>query len=216
MNHFSSKSILSRMDINDDCETFILLEEYGNFDMSMLKDIFCSQNENNSFLNILNIKYESLTGIEEEKSTINNLKKYFEFIKIKNMNDNKENEINFLILKNKNLSSDDILQTINEKAIFGNEIKKTLNLNEFPIDNYILEELQNDDAYSYYDQVYFLKKGKKENINNNINNTNKNDKNEIIDRIKKLENKLSLMEENINRQLNIINSKLDLFISQNS
>ena len=29
MNHFSSKSILSRMDINDDCETFILLEEYG-------------------------------------------------------------------------------------------------------------------------------------------------------------------------------------------
>lgn len=212
MNHFSSKSILSRMDINDDCETLILLEESGNFDMSIIKDIFCSQNENNSFLNILNIKYESLTGIEEEKSTINNLKKYFDFIKIKNINDNKKNEINFLILKNKNPSPDDILQTINEKAIFGNEIKKILNLNEFPIDNYILEEVQNDDIYSYYDQVYSLKKGKKEAINN----VNINDKSEIIDRIKNLENKLDRMEENINQQLNSINSKLDLFIGQNS
>ena len=212
MNHFSSKSILSRMDINDDCETLILLEESGNFDMSIVKDIFCSQNENNSFLNILNIKYESLTGIEEEKSTINNLKKYFDFIKIKNINDNKKNEINFLILKNKNPSPDDILQTINEKAIFGNEIKKILNLNEFPIDNYILEEVQNDDIYSYYDQVYSLKKGKKEAINN----VNINDKSEIIDRIKNLENKLDRMEENINQQLNSINSKLDLFIGQNS
>ena len=212
MNHFSSKSILSRMDINDDCETLILLEESGNFDMSIIKDIFCSQNENNSFLNILNIKYESLTGIEEEKSTINNLKKYFDFIKIKNINDNKKNEINFLILKNKNPSPDDILQTINEKAIFGNEIKKILNLNEFPIDNYILEEVQNDDIYSYYDQVYSLKKGKKEALNN----ININDKSEIIDRIKNLENKLDRMEENINQQLNSINSKLDLFIGQNS
>lgn len=212
MNHFSSKSILSRMDINDDCETLILLEESGNFDMSIVKDIFCSQNENNSFLNILNIKYESLTGIEEEKSTINNLKKYFDFIKIKNINDNKKNEINFLILKNKNPSPDDILQTINEKAIFGNKIKKILNLNEFPIDNYILEEVQNDDIYSYYDQVYSLKKGKKEAINN----VNINDKSEIIDRIKNLENKLDRMEENINQQLNSINSKLDLFIGQNS
>ena len=212
MNHFSSKSILSRMDINDDCETLILLEESGNFDMSIIKDIFCSQNENNSFLNILNIKYESLTGIEEEKSTINNLKKYFDFIKIKNINDNKKNEINFLILKNKNPSPDDILQTINEKAIFGNKIKKILNLNEFPIDNYILEEVQNDDIYSYYDQVYSLKKGKKEAINN----VNINDKSEIIDRIKNLENKLDRMEENINQQLNSINSKLDLFIGQNS
>ena len=212
MNHFSSKSILSRMDINDDCETLILLEESGNFDMSIIKDIFCSQNENNSFLNILNIKYESLTGIEEEKSTINNLKKYFDFIKIKNINDNKKNEINFLILKNKNPSPDDILQTINEKAIFGNEIKKILNLNEFPIDNYILEEVQNDDIYSYYDQVYSLKKGKKEALNN----ININDKSEIIDRIKNLENKLDRMEENINQQLNSINSKLDLFIGQKS
>ena len=212
MNHFSSKSILSRMDINDDCETLILLEESGNFDMSIIKDIFCSQNENNSFLNILNIKYESLTGIEEEKSTINNLKKYFDFIKIKNINDNKKNEINFLILKNKNPSPDDILQTINEKAIFGNKIKKILNLNEFPIDNYILEEVQNDDIYSYYDQVYSLKKGKKEALNN----ININDKSEIIDRIKNLENKLDRMEENINQQLNSINSKLDLFIGQNS
>ena len=160
MSFSSHKYLMLRMNFNEDYETIILLEDNGVFDISQINDISNSSNEINNFLNTINVKYENLFEIEEKQCLINDLKNNFDFIKIIYNNENTKNEINYLVLKNKNYSADNILQKINEKAIFGNEIKKILNINLFPLNNYYLEETDKDKALylSHFTKIYELKK----------------------------------------------------------
>ena len=160
MSFSSHKYLMLRMNFNEDYETIILLEDNGVFDISQINDISNSSNEINNFLNTINVKYENLFEIEEKQCLINDLKNNFDFIKIIYNNENTKNEINYLVLKNKNYSADNILQKINEKAIFGNEIKKILNINSFPLDNYYLEENDDDKEqyFTYFNKIYELKK----------------------------------------------------------
>ena len=160
MSFSSHKYLMLRMNFNEDYETIILLEDNGVFDISQINDISNSSNEINNFLNTINVKYENLFEVEENQFLINDLKNNFDFIKIIYNNENTKNEINYLVLKNKNYSADNILQKINEKAIFGNEIKKILNINSFPLDNYYLEENDDDKEqyFTYFNKIYELKK----------------------------------------------------------
>ncbi len=139
----TSLSLMSRMNYNEDYDTLYIIEEYGDFDLSIINENDCSFNEINAFLNIVNVKYEYSLEIEEKTCKMNDLKNYFDFIKIIHNFQNQRNEINVLILNNKKYTPDDILKKINEKAIFGNTIRKTLNIKKFPIVNYILEEAKN-------------------------------------------------------------------------
>ena len=152
-------TLMLRMNFND-YETIFVLEDNGAFDISQINDISNSSNEITNFFNQINVKYENLFEIEESQCLIHDLKKNFDFIKIINNNEKIKHEINFLVLKNKNYSANNILQKINEKAIFGNEIKQILNINLFPLNNYYLEETDKDKALylSHFNKIYELKK----------------------------------------------------------
>ena len=132
------RSIISRMNFNEDSVTIFLLEDNGIFDISNINVSSRIGNEFNYFFNKINVKYENLFEVEEGEYLIKDLNKYYDFIKVIYNYENKKNEIYFLILKNKNYSDDNILQKINDKAIFGNEIKEILKIDSFPINDYYL------------------------------------------------------------------------------
>ena len=174
----------------------------------MLEDIFLLENNNldlllmNSLNNLLddkiNVKYESSNGKEEKLFSINDLKNYYGFIKVKYEN----KEINFLISKNMIYSEKDILQKINRKVIFREEFQKILNINEFPFQNYILEK-QNDNLYN-------LKNGK--NISNSFIN-------EIGSEINLIDNSNIINNNYINNNnlnINNINISIDNNISNDN
>ena len=185
--NYHQNSIINRMNFNDDPDTIFLLEDYGTYDISYLKEIPSSKNVIIPFLSEIIVQYEYLLERKEKKCSIKELKKNFDFIKI--IYETNKKEINFLVLKGK-YSPDDILQKINEKAIFGNKIKTFLQINDFPLDNCKLKE-DNFNNYGYfYDKIYRLKfefnlnisSNKEEiNVHSNINiNNNSNNNNNII------------------------------------
>ena len=211
------KSILSRMDFNSDTEKIILLDELIRFDVSFIREIL-NMNIGNprydvlSFLKI-NLLYDYLFEINEKTCGILNLKKNFDFIKILNKKDNKTvNEMNFLVLKNKNYSKEIILDKINDKPLFGNYIKKTLDIDEFPIDKKkyaLIDENNNDkEKYIFYDKIYVL---------NNIKDNNINNADEIMLKVKELENSMNefgnKMGQKVKERLNEFSKKLDSFIN---
>ena len=193
-------SIQNRMNLNDEPETIILLEDYGIYNISFLKEISNSQNDNFSFLTEIIVQYEGLEEIEQKKCLIKDLKNNFFFIKIINKNNDEINEMNFLVLKSDYLT-DDILLKINEKAVFANKIKKMLKIKDFPLDDYKLIEYNNLGCYGYYDKIYriveknFNNPSYEEEINNDKNYIN--NINNINDSIKKLIEKKILFEEKI-------------------
>ena len=119
-------SLISRMNFNIDFDIIFSLENYIEF-KSKIKEITWPQNEIGVLLNTIIVRYDIFDEVEEKKYLINNLKNYFEFIKI--IYDNK-NDINFMILNNEYYSEEDILNKINDKAVFGKEIKEFLKINE--------------------------------------------------------------------------------------
>ena len=159
------KSILSRMDFNSDTEKIILLDEIIKFDVSFIREIL-SMNISNPRCNVLSflkikLLYEYLFEKNEKTCGILNLKKNFDFIKILNKKDNNiAGEMNFLVLKNKIYTKESILDQINDKPIFGNDIKNNLDIDEYPIDKkkYTLIEVNNNEKekYIFYDKVYAL------------------------------------------------------------
>ena len=199
----TSLSLMSRMNYNEDYDTLYIIEEYGDFDLSIINENDCSFNEINAFLNIVNVKYEYSLEIEEKTCKMNDLKNYFDFIKIIHNFQNQRNEINVLILNNKKYTPDDILKKINEKAIFGNTIRKTLNLKKFPIVNYILEEAKNESNYTFYDHVFFLKE-KKEQVQDNK---------KVLEILDELKIKINKIENNYNNEFQEINTKLAMILS---
>ena len=174
MSSYPPYSLMGRMNfIEGKYEKIFLLEDENNFDKLKFNDIPSSINDMFSCLKYIYVKY----GKNEKKCLINNLKNYFDFIKVVNPKeiDNNEsnnniivyNEINFLILKNQNYSDDQVLQKINEKKVFENEIKSFLNINEFPLNNYYLKENNNliKENGCYYNKVYIIKNNEKKSLN---------------------------------------------------
>ena len=187
MSHYPKNGLMARMNvIEEKYDKIFLLEEENNFEKYKLSEIFSSENIMFASFELIYVCY----GKKETKCYIKDLKKHYDFIKIisskelenneiNNINNNIYNEINFLILKNKNYSTDQILEKINAKKIFGDEIKTKLDINAFPLNNYFLEEYNNlsDIKRCYYDKVYIIKK----NINIKINkNPSLFDKNKSI------------------------------------
>ena len=210
------KSIISRMNFNEDSETIFLLEDNGIFDITNINVSSHVGNEFNYFFNKINVKYENLFEVEEGEYLIKDLNKYYDFIKVIYNYENKKNEIYFLILKNKNYSDDNILQKINDKAIFGNEIKEILKIDSFPINDYYLEEQQYDeddkDQYIKFDKIYILKKlinkNKIKSILNISNNIDR-DYDKLIEKINDLDKKMDDMEQNINNKILQLDTKLE-------
>ena len=211
-----SRSIISRMNFNEDSVTIFLLEDNGIFDISNINVSSRIGNEFNYFFNKINVKYENLFEVEEGEYLIKDLNKYYDFIKVIYNYENKKNEIYFLILKNKNYSDDNILQKINDKAIFGNEIKEILKIDSFPINDYYLEEQQSDeddkDQYIKFDKIYILKKlinkNKIKSILNISNNIDR-DYDKLIEKINDLDKKMDDMEQNINNKILQLDTKLE-------
>ena len=118
--------------------------------------------------------FDYMNGPEQKEFFIDDLKSIFYFVKIINTCNTEGNEMNFLVLKEQinnslNLINDEeneILQKINNKACLGNKIKKILNIDEFPLENYILEK--EEVKVDFYDKIYCLKKNLNLNLNNNI------------------------------------------------
>ena len=210
------RSIISRMNFNQDSVTIFLLEDNGIFDISNINVSSRIGNEFNYFFNKINVKYENLFEVEEGEYLIKDLNKYYDFIKVIYNYENKKNEIYFLILKNKNYSDDNILQKINDKAIFGNEIKEILKIDSFPINDYYLEEQQSDeddkDQYIKFDKIYILKKlinkNKIKSILNISNNIDR-DYDKLIEKINDLDKKMDDMEQNINNKILQLDTKLE-------
>ena len=210
------KSIISRMNFNEDSETIFLLEDNGIFDITNINVSSHVGNEFNYFFNKINVKYENLFEVEEGEYLIKDLNKYYDFIKEIYNYENKKNEIYFLILKNNNYSDDNILQKINDKAIFGNEIKEILKNDSFPINDYYLEEQQYDeddkDQYIKFDKIYILKKlinkNKIKSILNISNNIDR-DYDKLIEKINDLDKKMDDMEQNINNKILQLDTKLE-------
>ena len=216
MSNSFRRSIISRMNFNEDSVTIFLLEDNGIFDISNINVSSRIGNEFNYFFNKINVKYENLFEVEEGEYLIKDLNKYYDFIKVIYNYENKKNEIYFLILKNKNYSDDNILQKINDKAIFGNEIKEILKIDSFPINDYYLEEQQSDeddkDQYIKFDKIYILKKlinkNKIKSILNISNNIDR-DYDKLIEKINDLDKKMDDMEQNINNKILQLDTKLE-------
>ena len=211
------KSILSRMDFNSDTEKIILLDNIIDFDVSFIREIL-SMNISNPRCNVLSflkikLLYEYLFEKNEKTCGILNLKKNFDFIKVLNKKDNNiAGEMNFLVLKNKIYTKESILDQINDKPIFGNDIKNNLDIDEYPIDKkkYTLIEVNNNEKekYIFYDKVYAL---------SIIKDYEKYNDNEIMLKIKELENKMiefeAKMGQKVNEKLNDFSKKLDSFVN---
>ena len=211
------KSILSRMNIKEMNEEIILLEDYEQIDINFIREISNIRNNLYDMISILKIGvlHEEIFSKKKRLCSVIELKRNFEFIKILNEENNKIYEINFLILKNRNYTVDDILKKINTLIIFGNDIKEYLNLDKFPIDynEYILFEQNFNECneykkYNFYDKVYKLIKYDKifEKLENSI-------KICCNDLEKKMEQKFNENDEKLNSFFELLKKDYESLIS---
>ena len=178
-------------------ETIYLIED------SFINEFSCLEEDLNSSSTIV-VKFENAMNVNQKILSINELKKNFNFIKIKN----DQNDMNFLVLK-KNYSSKDILMKINSKPIYGDEIKNILKVNKFPLDNHYLDE--KEEHNNLYDKIYFLGEFR-EKDNKKIINKNNN----IMENLNILVRKINVIEQNLKNEIeddfNAKNSQLDEII----
>ena len=203
-----------RMNSSQDKEKIYLLEDCEDFCKSEIKEAEIIPNSKNIFQSWITVEcFDYMNGVEEKKYFIQDLKNLFYLVKIINTNSMEENEINFLVSKeNQFLPNEEteILNKINNKACFGNKIKKILNIDEFPLENYYLEKEKA--KINIYDKIYSLKKKilkyNSSNIfQNNDQNVNNDDRersldysennNELIKRMEQLEGKMNSMEKKL-------------------
>ena len=166
---FNKPSCKNRMNSSQDKETIYLLEDCDNICKSKIKEADVRPNTKNIFQNRIIVEcFDYMNGVEEKEYFIDDLKSIFYFVKIINPFSSEANEINFLVLKEQvsnslnliNEEEKEILEKINNKACFGNKIKRILNIDEFPLENYILEkeEEKAEEKADFYDKIYYLKK----------------------------------------------------------
>ena len=190
MNGFNYIPIKKRINFIIDIDIIYLLEDDGFYDPSKIEEIpypLLGNNFSNS-LNIINVKYAYLYEMKEKICKIDELKKYFIFIKILA----NEKQLNLLLLNNKNYTPENILAKINDKAFFGKEFQSILNEKEFPFVNFKLEE-EPDSDFINYNKIYRLKNIQPQNIMDNNNEINK--------RIKKLNDRVNQMEKDLKKKL---------------
>ena len=175
LSQFNKPTCIKRMNSSQDKETIYLLEDLDDICKSKIKEAEVIPNSKNIFLNRITVEcFDYMNGPEQKEFFIDDLKSIFYFVKIINTCNTEGNEMNFLVLKEQinnslNLINDEeneILQKINNKACLGNKIKKILNIDEFPLENYILEK--EEVKVDFYDKIYCLKKNLNLNLNNNI------------------------------------------------
>jgi len=186
-----------RMNSSQDKEKIYLLEDCEDFCKSEIKEAEIIPNSKNIFQSWITVEcFDYMNGAEEKKYFIQDLKNLFYLVKIINTNTVEENEINFLVSKeNQFLPNEEteILNKINNKACFGNKIKKILNVDEFPLENYYLKKEKA--KINIYDKIYSLEKILK---NNSFNIFPKNDQyNELINRMEQLEDKMNSMDKKL-------------------
>jgi hypothetical protein len=172
---FNQPNCIKRMNASQDKDTIYMLEDCDDICKSKIKEAEVDPNKKNIFLSRITVEcFDYMNGPEEKEYFIDDLKNIFYFVKIINPLNMERNEINFLVLKEQvsnslNLIHDEeneILEKINNKACLGNKIKKILNIDEFPLENYILEK--ETEKVNFYDKIYNLKKK----INNSPKNIN--------------------------------------------
>ncbi len=186
-----------RMNSSQDKEKIYLLEDCEDFCKCEIKEAEIIPNSKNIFQSWITVEcFDYMNGAEEKKYFIQDLKNLFYLVKIINTNTVEENEINFLVSKeNQFLPNEEteILNKINNKACFGNKIKKILNVDEFPLENYYLKKEKA--KINIYDKIYSLEKILK---NNSFNIFPKNDQyNELINRMEQLEDKMNSMDKKL-------------------
>ena len=175
----------NRMSYIHDKEKIYMLEDCDDYCKSQIKEAPVNPYAINIYQDRIIVEcFDYMNGTEEKEYFINDLKQFFHFVKIINLNNKEQREINFLIFKNKPKSSmnlinneeNEILEKINNKACLGNKIKNILNIDEFPLENYFLEKLEGKS--NFYDKIFALKKnnsyenGNSQNSNINFNNIN--------------------------------------------
>ena len=198
MNDFNYIPIKKRMSFIMDIDIIYLLEDDGFYDPSKIEEIpfsFSLNNFSNS-LNIINVKYAYLYEMKEKICKIDELKKYFIFIKILA----NEKQLNLLLLNNINYTPENILAKINDKAFFGKEFQFILNEKEFPFVNFKLEE-EHDSNFINYNKIYRLKNILPPNIM--VNN------NEINKRIKELNDKTNQIQQELKRNFESQTAKIN-------
>jgi hypothetical protein len=200
------------MNSSQDKETIYLLEDCDDICKSKIKEADVRPNTKNIFLNRIIVEcFDYMNGVEEKEYFIDELKSIFYFVKIINPFSSEANEINFLVLKEQvsnslnliNEEEKEILEKINNKACFGNKIKRILNIDEFPLENYILEkeEEKAEEKADFYDKIYYLKKKTIPNFNISTVNSFNNSINQYNNNLSHISNN----NNNNNNQNNIFN-----------
>ena len=176
-------------------EEYYLIKNFGNFDFILLNK------SNNSDKNI---RLSYLNGSKSREILVNKdfLKQMFIFIRIY-FNDY---YFNIIIDNKKKFDEKDILKSINNSKDMRPVIQINLNINEFPITNYILKEKNKSNKDIDIDKVYIFEKPNNMNqINNNM--INNNNRLERLLKEEKSENdelnkKISELENILNEQIN--------------
>ena len=138
------------INIINNLNEFYCLEEINQFSVTDLEKL----NEINPKHNIMVIYF--LNGKERQNiEKLDDLKKIYSFIQICY----KQRNINILIYKktNNNYKSNEILLKINNMHCLRGGIRFNLNIEEFPITNYFLEEQKNSYNEIIYDRIFLMK-----------------------------------------------------------
>ena len=207
------------------------------YEFYFFEDIFSLQNIDFNILNKLNREqnialYYNINGKERQSIVkINDLKNRFLFVKI----NYRQNFINYIINKD-NYNYNKLLFKINNMIWLRPGIKFHLNINEFPLTNYFLEETNIHFNEAIFDKIYILKHMNEKNINlnnyiNNLNNINNNFSNSFNsnnnfnnkqfiqeERIKELEKLLKVEKDNnknLYERINKLETSLNEKINQN-
>ena len=145
---------------------YYCLEDYGNCTMIQLFNSninFKNDKENpEKFIAIIFFLENKVRQIIKD---INMLKKYFFFIKAVHKN----KFMYFLINRTENYSGNDIILKINELKPLKSCIKKFLNIDEFPINNFILSEIARTNEDINLNKIFEFKQ-----INQTVANFDKN------------------------------------------
>ena len=218
-NYFSKNKLI--LDNIFQIEEFYCLEDNFNiFNIFNNPNIINKINTENYIAVVFYVNGKEKQIIRE----INELKKYFLFIKIYY----EKKYINLLLNTKKNYSIKDLLDNINNIKYLRAPIKINLKIDEFPLTNYILEENQINKEKNI-DAIYTLQKSfninsKKSNnylnsnnfnnVNNNFNNNIKDDKIKDLERLLNEEKIKTIKLKELLKQEEDKNMKLNLTINE--
>ena len=191
-------------------EEYYSLEDYGSFCM-IEKSI-----RTNDFIKFLipiyskgdvRVNFPFKECFKEIPMYKQDLKKLYSFIKLIY----KRKDINLLVLTESEYEPDVIIKRINSIPFFKSAIKFKLNIDEFPLINFILEEQKESESNTQYAKIYIMKSQLSQKFNTNycINNINILNRN-IIDLNKNINPNITYnFYKNIPRSMPQINNLMN-------